>query len=153
MPNDHLTTYLNDHLAGSTAALELLEHLERADAELAGFARDLRRDIEDDRGELEALIAKLGSSPSVLRQAAAWVTEKVARLKLSADDPVGDTLKRLEALEAVAIGIHGKSLLWRVLQSVPAAAGPDYAALISRAEEQKGRVEAARLSAARAAFA
>jgi len=30
MDNEHIATYLNDHLAGSVVALELLEHLEAA---------------------------------------------------------------------------------------------------------------------------
>src|SRR5438067_2160325 len=30
MGNEHIATYLNDHLAGSVVALELLEHLEAA---------------------------------------------------------------------------------------------------------------------------
>ena len=30
MVNEHLATYLNDHLAGSVAAIELLEHLQAA---------------------------------------------------------------------------------------------------------------------------
>jgi|RhiMetdeSRZDD1v2_1073273.scaffolds.fasta_scaffold609614_2 hypothetical protein len=30
MANKYLATYLNDHLAGSVAAIELLEHLEAA---------------------------------------------------------------------------------------------------------------------------
>jgi hypothetical protein len=147
----HLATYLNDHLAGSTAALELLEHLERGHADLASFLNALRRDIEEDRKELEALIARVGA-PSLPRQAA-WVAEQFARLKMAVDDPSGSRLKLLESLEAVAIGIHGKGSLWRALTVVPAAAGPDYARLVARADEQRERIEGARLDAARRAFA
>lgn len=149
----HLTTYLNDHLSGSTAALELLQHLEEAHAELAPFLRALRHDIEVDRRELEALTARLGAAPSAPRQAVAWVAEKFARLKLKLDDRSGDRLKRLEALEAVALGIHGKGSLWRALKVVPAASGPNYDALIARADEQRERIEAVRLEAARHALA
>lgn len=148
-----LATYLNDHLAGSTAALELLEHLERTHPDLAPFLAALRRDIADDRRELEALMARVGAAPGAARRAAAWVAEKVARLKLSVDDPSGGGLRLLESLEAVAIGIHGKGALWRALRVVPAARGPDYDRLVARADEQRERVEAARLDAARAAFA
>ncbi|MBN9518814.1 hypothetical protein J0H58_09885 [bacterium] len=59
----HLATYLNDHLAGSTAALELLEHLERTHPDLAPSLAVLRRDIEDDRRELEALMTRVGAAP------------------------------------------------------------------------------------------
>ena len=46
MSNAHLGVYLNDHLAGATAALELLEHLEKAHARrpLGRFFADLRAD-------------------------------------------------------------------------------------------------------------
>lgn len=148
-----LATYLNDHLAGSTAALELLEHLEGAHPDLAPFLKDLRHDIELDRKELEALMARLGVTRSTARQAVAWVAEKFARLKMKVDDLSGNRLKLLESLEAVAVGIHGKGSLWRALKVVPSAAGPDYDTLIARADEQRQRIEAARLDAARAAFA
>ncbi len=151
--SDHLATYLNDHLSGSTAALELLEHLEANHPDLAPFLRNLRHDIELDRKELEALMNRLGAGPSAVRQAAAWVAEKFARLKMKADDPSGSKLKLLESLEVVAVGIHGKGSLWRALKVVPAAGGPDYDVLIARADEQRARIEVARLDAARAAFA
>jgi hypothetical protein len=56
-------------------------------------------------------------------------------------DPSGSRLK-LESLEAVAIGIHGKGSLWRALKVVPSADGPDYHRLIARADEQRERIEA-----------
>jgi len=87
-----------------------------------------------------------------VRQAAAWVAEKFARLKLKVDDPSGSKLKLLESWEVVAIGIHGKGSLWRALKVVPAASGPDYDSLIQRADEQRERIEVVRLEAAREAF-
>jgi hypothetical protein len=147
-----LSIYLNDHLSGSTAALELLEHLEGSHADLAPFLKNLRHDIALDREQLETLIARLGATQSVSRQAVAWVAEKFARLKMTADDLSGGRLKLLESLEAVAIGIHGKGSLWRALKVVPAARGPDYDTLIRRADEQRERIEALRLNAARRAF-
>ncbi|AWM41553.1 hypothetical protein GobsT_73870 [Gemmata obscuriglobus] len=147
-----LATYLNDHLSGSTAALELLEHLEKAHADLVPFLKALRHDIEFDRKELESLIARLGARQSASRQAVAWVAEKFARLKMTVDDLSGGRLKLLESLEAVAIGIHGKGALWRALKFVPAASGPDYDLLARRADEQRERLEPVRLDAARRAF-
>src|SRR5205085_7785795 len=67
MSDQHLATYLNDHLAGSVVALELLEHLEKAHAgtDVARFVAALRADIEADRGELEALMQRLHVSASL----------------------------------------------------------------------------------------
>lgn len=150
-------TYLNDHLAGSTAAIDLLRHLEgTADAGGRGpFFAALRADIEADRAELVALIDRLGAAEGGVRQAVAWVAEKLARLKLRVESG-GGPLHLLEAVEAVAIGVHGKGALWRALaataEGVPALRGPDYSRLINRADEQRQRIEAVRLEAARAAF-
>lgn len=151
---DHLAAYLHDHLAGSTAALELLGHLERAHPDLGPVLAPLRLDIAADRQVLEGLMARHGVSPDTARQAAAWLAEKAARLKMTVDDPAGGALRLLESLEAVAVGIHGKWSLWRALAAagVPAPPGSDYDRLAARAEEQRQRVEGARLDAARAAL-
>ena len=97
-------------------------------------------------------MARLGATASAPRQAVAWVAEKFARLKMAVDDLSGSRLKLLESLEAVALGIHGKGALWRALKVLPAAAGPDYDLLIQRADEQRERIEPARLEAVRQAF-
>ena len=59
---EHLTDYLNDHLAGAVGALELLDRLvETYDGKpLERFFRDLRDDIRQDHEQLKELIAKLG---------------------------------------------------------------------------------------------
>lgn len=153
-----LATYLNDHLAGSTAALELLEHLERARAgtAVARFAADLRADIEADRRELEGLMGRLQVPVSRVRSAMAWLSEKGAELKLRLDDPACGALRLLEIFDAVSVGIEGKRLLWRALASAaerrPELGGLDYARLEQRAQEQRQRVEHERLEAAREAL-
>jgi hypothetical protein len=149
--SDHLATYLNDHLSGSTAALELLEHLESTHPDLAPLLKQLRNDIEADRNELESCMTGLGVSRSTARQAAAWIAEKFARLKMKVDDLSSSRLKLLESLEALAIGIHGKRALWRALAAAMVP-GPDYERLAERADEPRQRIEVVRLDAARAAL-
>lgn len=158
MRSAELATYLNDHLAGSVGALELLEHL--ADTSVGGedaaFFRQLRDDIAADQTQLTALLRALGSEESGMRKAAGWLAEKATRLKLRLDDPRDDGLRRFEALEALALGITGKMSLWRALATVapgiPALQGVDLAALERRAEEQYAAVERRRLTAVRDAF-
>jgi hypothetical protein len=158
MAEPYLATYLNDHLAGSEGALELLEHLERAHAgtPLAHFAAELWADIVADRRELEALMTRLQVAVSRPRKAAAWLSEKVTELKLRLDDPPGGALRQLEVLEAVSLGIEGKRLLWRSLgvaaEGTPDLGGTDYGRRERRAEEQRRCVETVRLGAARAAL-
>jgi hypothetical protein len=76
MAHEHLATYLNDHLAGSVVALELLEHLEAVHSEdpLRDFFRDLRADITADRDELEALMKTLNIDQSRTRKASSLVS-------------------------------------------------------------------------------
>ena len=158
MADKNMATYLNDHLAGSVAALELLEHLEAAHAgtPLERFVAELRADVAADRQELEALMGGLQIAESRTRKATAWLTEKVTELKLRLDDPAGEALRLLEALEAVAIGIEGKRALWRALAAAAEAAPLlrvlDYERLEQRADEQRRRVEVMRLEAAKAAL-
>lgn len=159
MANEHLATYLNDHLSGSIAANELLEHLESAYAGkgLELFFAELRKDIEADRKELERLMERLEIAQSRPRKAGAWIAGKFAELKMRLDDSARGPLKLLESLEAVELGINGKLALWRALiaavEIAPALRGVlDYQRLAGRATEQIERVELRRLEAAKAAF-
>ncbi|QEH36358.1 hypothetical protein OJF2_49190 [Aquisphaera giovannonii] len=159
MAEHRLATYLNDHLSGSVAAIELLDHLRRlplAEA-ITRFATGLKAEIEADRGELETLMSRLEVAESRPRQAAAWVSEKLTRLKLSLDDRKDGPLRQLEVWEAVSLGIEGKRLLWRSLaaaaETEPGLGILDYARLIRRAEEQRDAVEPFRVEAARMTLA
>src|SRR5436190_2458592 len=117
MAEQHLATYLNDHLAGAVGALELLTHLEESHPGpgLKRFLTDLRADIVADRQELESLMARLHVATSPSRKAVAWLAEKITQTKLRLDDPDDGALRLLEANEALAIGIEGKRALWRAL--------------------------------------
>lgn len=154
-----LQTYLNDHVAGSRTALELLDFLidAHADGEARAFFTTLRADIAADRQTLDATIARLGGEPSLMREAGGWFADRLTRLKLAIDDPAASGLKHLEALELLAVGILGKRSLWRALDAVkpkvPALAGLDLAALQARAEDQFARVEARRVSTAASVLA
>ena len=159
MDNPHLATYLNDHLAGSEAAIELLDHLEaeHAGTQIAMLAAGLREDIVADRRELEALMARLGISQSATRKTTAWLSEKAAQLKLRLDDPKGGNLRLLEIFEALSLGIEGKRLLWRSLKTAAVynseLQGTDYQRLEQRADEQRIGVEPFRMGAAKGTFA
>jgi hypothetical protein len=159
MTNEHLATYLNDHLAGSVAALEVLEKLQAAyeGTELEQFCAELRNDIEADRQELKRLMERLAIPQSGARKAGAWITGKLAELKMRLDDSAHGALRHLESLEAVELGINGKLALWRALIAAtevsPALRGVlDYQRLAQRATEQIERVEVHRLKAAKAAL-
>ena len=158
MADEHIATYLNDHLAGSVAALELLEHLEAAHSgtPLERFFAELRADVAADQQELEGLMGRLDIAESRTRKTSAWLAEKITELKLRLDDPAGGDLRLLESLEVVAVGIDGKRALWLALAAVaeeaPGLRLVDYQRLEQRATEQRRRVEVVRLEAAKRAL-
>lgn len=157
MSRDNLTTYLNDHLAGSVAAIELLDHLIRLQRGKPGerALAEIRGEIEEDQEVLKGILRGAGGQESRIRQAAAWLTEKLGQAKLRLDDSGSGGLQMLEALETLALGVQGKAALWRSLTaaavSVPQAKQLDYGALEQRALSQFQRIEKLRLQAARVA--
>ena len=155
--NESLVVYLNDHIAGSVAALELLEHLRDAyeGQPLERFFADLHREIKADQDVLRNLLGRFEEKESALRKTAAWVTEKFAHWKVKfAGEQVGG-LGLVQALEMLVLGIRGKQLLWRALAQADKTVtrDVDLAQLEDRAIVQQKRVEEKRLAAAREAFA
>jgi uncharacterized protein YukE len=152
---ERLHTYLNDHLAGSVAAIELLGELVEHHSEdrFAKTFRDWRAEIQADQETLRNLIRKLGGEESAMRKAGAWLAEKFSRMKVG---DMADSTGLLQALEALALGITGKRLLWRSLAAIstdyPALQGTDFGELEKRAQDQFERVEASRIQMAREAF-
>lgn len=158
MATTAIITYLNDHLGGAAAGVQLLDRLidTAGTPETAKFFAGIRGEVEEDRATLEDLIRRLGGSTSGVREVSGWLASKVTGLKLRFDNPSGGTLERLEAIEALVLGIHGKTRLWRALEAVqpvfPELQAMDLKALEKRAEDQHARVEVRRLEASRLAL-
>lgn len=142
-----LATYLDDHLAGSTGALELLDNLidTHAGKPLHAFLKQLRDDIEADQTKLKQLISDLGIEESSIRKAGAWVAEKLSRAKLRSGDNDRPNLALLQSLESLSIGIAGKRSLWRVLRRLADSSARlprlDFEDLEKRAIHQYERVQ------------
>ena len=156
--SDDLTTYLNDHLAGSVGALELVDRLIETykGKPLEQFFKDLRNEIDADQGELQNLIEKLGEKESAVRKAGLWVAEKFSRVKIRLSESEEDRMGLFHALEGLFLGITGKRGLWTALaaaaETVPQLRELDYARLEKRAVEQCDCVDAKRLEIARKIF-
>lgn len=154
-----LRIYLNDHLAGSVAALELLDHLTdlHSDPARKQFFVGLRAEIEEDQKVLQRMLAQVGGEESPVRKAAAWLTEKLGRAKLKLEDSGDGELRVFEALETLALGIQGKLTLWQALEAaadrIPQFQSTDFPRLKQRALQQHQRVEYQRLQSARTALA
>jgi hypothetical protein len=158
MSKEELTVYLNDHLAGSVGALELVDHLIATYKRkpLEQFFQHLRGEIDADQETLQNLINKLGKKESSVRKAGAWVAEKLSRAKVRLSDSEAGQMGLLHALEALALGIIGKRGLWTALaaaaDTAPQLRELDYVGLEKRAAEQFDRVEEKRLEVARVVF-
>ena len=157
MSRDTLKTYLNDHLAGSVMAIELAERTMRENegGPVAARLSPLVEQIREDQTVLKGVIERLGTGESSLKKAGAWLAEKAGRVKLGGTDEPGE-LSRLEVLEMLTTGVHGKRALWRALRVVAARyeelRGLDLDLLERRAVEQHDELEAMRLEAAKAAL-
>lgn len=157
MNTELLGTYLNDHLAGSEAGVQLIARLAEAypESELAREMAVLHAEIEQDQQALQQLLQQVAGGGSTIKQAAGWVAEKLTRLKFGLT--TAEPLALFEALEALSLGILGKRALWRGLAVIaadtPDVGDVDLADLERRALDQWERVEALRLQAARRAFA
>jgi hypothetical protein len=151
-----LDSYLNDHLAGSIGAIELLAHWTKLyqGKPPGAFFTDIESEIKADQDRLRDLMRCLGVEESKVRQAGAWAAEKLglARFVIAGGEPGG--LGLVLVLEGLIMGITGKQLLWRALNAanLPKAEGFDFKELQRRAEEQIERIEAERIQAARRAF-
>jgi hypothetical protein len=154
--SDPLATYMNDHLAGSAYAIDLVEFIrDRYEGqELGQFAGWLLIEIEADREFLKGLAERAGGGSSKVKELTAWLGEKVSRLKLG--HAANNGLGLFEALEFLEIGIHGKLELWRALAAVapgnPRLRGVDFEHLANRAEKQREEVESRRLRVAHFVF-
>ncbi len=156
MNAENLSTYLNDHLAGSVGALELIGHMMGtcADDAMKRWLEELNTEIQEDQETLRRVIATLGLQESGVRKAMAWVAEKVSRAKLPFAG--GGGLDHVQALEGLLLGVTGKKSLWHTLASVPELAALlaafDLADLERRADDHFARIRTKAESVAKAAF-
>lgn len=148
-----LDSYLNDHLAGSVSALDLIAHWAHLHegTPLGVFFSQIDTEIRADQSVLRNLMRRLGVEESRLRRAGAWAAEKVGRVRLMIAGGEQGSLGLVLSLEGLIMGIVGKKLLWRSLMAANLAElnGYDFRELERRAEQQIDRIEAERIRAAR----
>ena len=141
-----ISIYLNDHLAGATAGVNLARRVDGAVA----------TEIEEDRAALTAIMDRLGVRQDPVKVALGWAAIQAARLRFAAELIGHAPLTRLEQVEALALGVEGKLALWQALRRTQAAdprlAGVDLGELIARARLQRRRLERLRMDAAGEAF-
>lgn len=153
-----LSIYLNDHLAGSRAGLELARRSLRSNegSPLGDDLVRLVREIEEDRTTLEEMMERVGVSRSPIKERGAWLLERLGRLKPNGQLSGYSPLSRLEELEGLRLAVEGKRSLWRCLAEIQgeidAWDGVDLEGLVARAERQIKLIERRWAEAARQAF-
>ncbi|MET0558451.1 MAG: hypothetical protein ABW065_07245 [Solirubrobacterales bacterium] len=154
--SDLLSIYLNDHLAGATAGVELVRRAQASNegTELGALLAELSAELESDRESLRQTMAGLSIAESKAKVAAGWSAEKLGRLKLNGQLRGYSPLSRMLELEGLQGGIAAKKSLWEALDATIAGRLPtiDFAALAARAESQLDRLAPHRREAALAAF-
>ncbi|MFG1807631.1 transaldolase [Streptomyces sp. NPDC049040] len=149
-----LAVYLNDHLSGATAGLELFRRAAQTQQgrEYGSELAELSRQVEQDRDSLTQIMADLGVSTDQAKVALGWLAEKAGRLKpnghIFSRSPLSDLLE----LESMLLGVQGKAACWRTLRALADADERLYAehldTLVERAEQQSAALEQFRLAAA-----
>ncbi|PWI14742.1 hypothetical protein DI272_11670 [Streptomyces sp. Act143] len=137
-----LGIYLNDHLAGATTGTALVRRMVQ-EHHASAYGDDLDKlatEISRDRQALVGLLSDLDVPVRRYKLGAAWLAEKIGRLK-----PNGRLLRRsglavLVELEALRLGAQGKASLWRALLPVsalePRLDADRVEGLLRRAEQQ-----------------
>ena len=153
----NLDSYLNDHLAGSVGALELIAHwaeIHKGEP-LGRFFLEIEKEIKADQETLRDVMRALGVEESKVRKVSAWAAEKVgrARLIVAGDEP--GSLGLVLTLEGLIMGVTGKKLMWASLAAakLPPLNTYNFEQLQYRAEQQIERLDAERIAAVRQAFA
>ena len=157
LDRDLLGIYLNDHLAGASAGLELARRAARGHGRERAALREIAHEIAEDRDELRTIMATLGVPVRRYKEIAGWAMEKVGRLKpngrILSRSPLSDVLE----VEALRLAVEGKSAGWLLLRRF--AEQDDRLdpgqldRLISRAARQAEVLENLRVDAAQQAFA
>jgi hypothetical protein len=158
MDRRYVAIYLNDHLAGATAGMELARRSLGANRGTP-FEDPLARlatEIAEDRAALLEVMSRLEVARDPLKVWAGWIAEKVGRAKPNGRIAGYSPYSRVLELELLALGVEGKRALWRALERVAGddarLTGIDLEALVRRAEGQRRLVERQRIRAAEIAF-
>ena len=135
-----LRIYLNDHLTGATAGVELARRCRRRGLRTdLGHLTELADEIAGDREELLSIMAALDVPVQQLKVYAGWVTEKLGRLKPNGQIAGRSPLSTVLELEGLRMAVAGKAAGWAALRSYAGRPldGARLDALQARAEQQQ----------------
>ncbi|WP_413811701.1 hypothetical protein [Streptomyces sp. OE57] len=150
--------YLDDHLAGATAGMQLARRTAREHREspFGGGLEDVAAQIVEDREALLTVMADLEVPVRRYKVCGGRPGEKAGRLKANGRPRRRSGLSTVLELESLRIGVEGRALVWHAL---PAAAGeeprlaPDrLTELLNRARRQRVTLKSPHEAAAATMF-
>ncbi len=151
---DLVGIYLNDHLAAATGGVELFKRTARSlhETQVGAALERMAIEVSEDRATLQDVMRSLDVPQRQYKMYAAWAAEKAGRLKPNGHLRSRSPLSTLVELEAMLVGVEGKSALWRTLgvlaQSDSRLDAGRFAALQDRARQQANTLEDLRAEAA-----
>jgi hypothetical protein len=148
--------YLNDHLAGCVVGRELAKRClsNNARTPLGDFLGEFLVQQAREQDILRRVMKRLRVRRTRWKLAAAWVAERVGRLKLNGSLRSYSPLSRLIELEGLLIGVEGNRAVWASLRHLADSrlSEFDFDALIAGSQEQQAALERLRLDAAAVAM-
>lgn len=150
-----LSAYLQTHLAGSRAGVDLFGRSAggQMDKDVGAALHAMREEVVSERDALQAIMASLDVDENLVRSTAARLAERIARLK-----PNGTLLHRapltdLVELEALRIAVSGKQAGWEALLAiadlVPELDAAQLTELVEQGQSQLERLGALHTTVAR----
>lgn len=115
-----LRAYLNDHLAGSTSALDLVRRRAAgAEGDLGRLFQALAAELELEKRFLREAMAAAGVAPQPHKQALAVAASWMDALRPRRQPP-----NLVRDLEAISSGVRAKELLWATIGALSVAGIP-----------------------------
>ncbi|HEX8051396.1 MAG TPA: hypothetical protein VF517_00270 [Thermoleophilaceae bacterium] len=153
MADTFLRIYMNDQLAAGLVFRELARRSQRSNAgtELGDALERVASAIAEDIETFERMMERLHLPRNRVKSVLALGGERAGRLKLNGRVRSYSPLSRFVELDALAIGIDGKKLLWSNLRDHANLAkrlpDVDFDHLIERAQWQRDQLEPFRAKA------
>ena len=161
MNDKRVKIYLDDHLALMVAEIELIARCHRSnqDTPLGEFLQQLETEVKIQKGATRDLLRRLGDKmrlESKVKQSAAWLAEKVGRLKLNDALFSYSALSRLIELETLVAAAQARVSLWDsfdvVASDEPEFEGVDFTSYREQSQQHLDELDVHRRAAAVQAF-
>lgn len=159
MNDQLLALYLNNHLAGSVAGIELARrcHANNRGTPLGGFLSELIPQLEEEQTMVKQVLDRLGTQQQSVKKLGAWVFEKMGEIAIGEYSRKHPALAQVFEMEGILLGSTARQGLWTLLEICRSTDerlnSIDFNYYRKRAEQHCREIERHRQLAAREVFA